>query len=259
MMEQKKTETALLGESPVPLRVYHRIDSTNSEAKRYALGGGKVPMAFLADEQSGGRGRMGRAFYSPAHTGIYLSLLLPWQVEWGSDAVCLTCSAAVAVHRAILRVTGISTGIKWVNDLYVGDRKVCGILAESFHNGSARYVVIGVGVNLYTEEFPEELKQTAGSLCPEDPHLRDRLVAAILAELYTIMRDPSPKGWLETYRQHSICLGRSIVYTENGIAHAAIAEEIDDGGRLWVRCEDGHRVCLSSGEISLRVYEKNKK
>ena len=116
----------------VPLRVYGRIDSTNSEAKRYALGGGDAPMAFVADEQSDGRGRMGRGFYSPAGTGIYLSLLLPWQGE-SSEAVCLTCAAAVAVHRAILTVTGIETGIKWVNDLYVGDRKVCGILAEALY------------------------------------------------------------------------------------------------------------------------------
>lgn len=262
MMEKKKEglraeiSGVFLGDCPVPFRMYDRIDSTNSEAKRYALGGGEAPMAFIADEQSGGRGRMGRTFYSPANTGIYLSLLLPWQRDW-NDAVRLTSAAAVAVHRAILGVTGISTRIKWVNDLYVKDRKVCGILAESFCNGAERYVVIGVGVNLYTEEFPEELKQTAGSLHPEDPHLRNRLSAAIVAQLCDMVEDPSPEGWLETYRERSICLGRSIIYTENGIAHSAFAEEIDDSGRLWVRCEDGSRVCLSSGEISLRVHNKN--
>lgn len=243
---------ALLGDCPVSLRLYEEIDSTNSEAKRYAFCGGAAPAAFLAEGQTAGRGRMGRSFYSPDGTGIYLSLLLPVAGEL-SDAVLLTSAAAVATHRAILRVTGIETGIKWVNDLYVGDRKACGILAESFSVGDDRYVVLGVGVNLYTEDFPPELSEVAGSLLPTEGGLRNALAAELIRLLYAAFVDPDPSGWLDTYRDRSVCLGRAMTYTEQGVTREGVAEEIDGRGHLWVRREDGSRICLGSGEITLRM------
>ena len=245
----------LLGECPVSLHLYDEIDSTNSEAKRYALGGGEAPAAFLAERQSGGRGRVGRSFYSPRGTGVYLTLLLPMRGEL-TDGVLLTSASAVAVRRAIARVTGIEVGIKWVNDLYLHDRKVCGILAESFFVGAERRVALGVGVNLYTEEFPEELSEIAGSLGEAEEGLRNPLAAELIRQLYDMAEDPAPERFLEEYRRASVVLGREILYTENGETFSARAEEIDGRGRLWVCREDGARVCLASGEISLRVQKK---
>ena len=245
---------ALLGETPVTLRIYDVIDSTNNEAKRYAMDGGAAPAVLLAEGQTAGRGRMGRSFYSPDGVGIYLSLLFPLQGAL-ADGVRLTSAAAVAVHRAILQVTGIETGIKWVNDLYLGDRKVCGILAESFPVGEVRYAVLGVGVNLYTEEFPPELSGIAGALLPSDTGLRNALAAAMSRELTAVVNDPEGAEWLSVYRERSICLGREVTYTQNGEVFCGMAEEIDGQGRLWVRREDGARVCLGSGEISLRTIK----
>jgi BirA family biotin operon repressor/biotin-[acetyl-CoA-carboxylase] ligase len=182
-------------------------------------------------------------------------LLFPLSGEL-SDAILLTSAAAVAVYRAILRVTGIETEIKWVNDLYLKGRKVCGILAESFVCGDARYVILGVGVNLYTEEFPPELSGVAGALLPAAGGLRNALAAAMLEELYAVATRPEDGGWLETYRSRSLCLGRAVTYTENREEFCGIAEEIDGRGRLWIRREDGGRVCLGSGEISLRINEQ---
>ena len=135
-----------------PVSVLRTVDSTNTEARRRILSGESLPQAILAEEQTAGRGRMGRSFYSPAGTGIYLSLCFEAS---GSEILFLTTAAAVAVHRAIREVTGIVTDIKWVNDLYFRGRKVSGILAESFSVEEKRYVIRGVGVNLYTTEFPE--------------------------------------------------------------------------------------------------------
>lgn len=252
--DSKKLSDAL-AHTPLSLFLYPTIDSTNSEAKRYALGGGAAPALFLAEEQSGGRGRMGRSFFSPKNTGIYLSLLLRTDASL-SDPIAATTASAVAVRRAILAVTGISVGIKWVNDLYYEGKKICGILAESFFVGKERYLIVGVGVNLYTEEFPVELKDTAGALRPEKSNLKTALAAEIALRLYQLLAHGEPKNFMELYRAHSIVLGKPITYTQNGISHEGIAEQIDENGHLLVRHADGTHARLSSGEISLRIQHE---
>ncbi len=242
---------AYLGDLPLSLRVYPVIDSTNTEAKRYATDGGSAPCAFLSESQTAGRGRMGRSFYSPDGVGIYLSLLL--SAESGFDAVGVTCAAAVATRRAIEKICGISTGIKWVNDLYYKDKKVCGILAESFFVGEARYFVIGVGINLYTVEFPEELAGIAGGLLSAKKGIRAHLAAETVCNLYKLIQQDDRADMMEDYRAHSMVLGRQITYTENGVSHEGVAETIDENGHLTVRLADGMRTVLASGEISLRM------
>ena len=195
---------------------------------------------------------MGRSFFSPKETGIYLSLLLKTDASL-SDPITATTAAAVAVRQAILRVTGISAGIKWVNDLYVGGKKVCGILAEAFFLGDARYLIVGVGVNLSTTDFPEELMNVAGALLSEPTDLRDTLAAEIALRLYQALTQGDPAEMLEDYRKHSIVLGHRITYTQNGTLCEGIAEEINEFGHLLVRHDDGAKALLSSGEISLRI------
>jgi len=255
--DSKKLSDAL-AHTPLSLFLYPTIDSTNSEAKRYALGGGTSPALFLAEEQSGGRGRMGRSFFSPKDTGIYLSLLLKTDASL-SDPITATTASAVAVRRAILAVTGISVGIKWVNDLYFRGKKVCGILAESFFLGDERYLIVGVGVNLSTAVFPEELSSVAGSLLSEPTDLRDALAAEIALRLYRMLTQTEPNGFLEDYRANSIVLGKPITYTQNGISHEGIAEQIDEDGHLLVRHADGTHALLSSGEISLRIQNEGER
>lgn len=244
-----------LGNLPIEVQIYESIDSTNSEAKRYALSGGGAPCAFFAESQTAGRGRMGRSFYSPDQTGVYLSLLLRAEEET-ADAVLMTTAAAVATWRAIRAVCGITTGIKWVNDLYYQGKKVCGILAESFFAEGNRYFIIGVGINLYTKDFPTEIQGIAGGLLDEGKDLRSRLAAEVIQNLYELTRRTGDPGLLEDYRANSMVLGRPITYVENGISFCGVAEEIDSLGRLLVRRADGERVLLASGEISLRVNEK---
>lgn len=248
----------ILGDFPLSLSLFPVIDSTNSEAKRYASRGEPTPALFLAEEQSAGRGRMGRSFFSPKETGIYLSLLLKIDASI-SDPITATTAAAVAVRQAILDVTGISTGIKWVNDLYFGEKKICGILAESFFLGDDRYLVVGVGVNLSTTDFPEELTGIAGALFSEPTDLRDTLAAEIALRLYRSLTQGDTANILVDYRAHSIVLGQRITYTQNGILREGIAEKINEYGHLLVRHNDGTETLLSSGEISLRLQDKGER
>ena len=257
MTAERLSETEILralGARLLSVRIYPTVDSTNSEAKRYATAGGKAPCAFLAEAQSAGRGRMGRSFYSPADTGIYLSLLVRSE-DALPDAVMLTTGAAVAVRRAIRRVTGAEVGIKWVNDLYRDGKKICGILAESFCLGEERFVILGVGVNLYTEAFPDELREIAGSVLDQPQALRNRLAAELIARLYDLAADVRPEAFMDEYRAASVVLGRQIVYCENGVTRSGYAESVDDRGRLHVRHGDGNEAILASGEISVRTVE----
>ncbi len=242
-----------LGGAELTLVVEDWVDSTNDAAKRHILSGGSTPAVFLAESQTAGRGRMGRSFYSPAGTGLYLSLAVPAEGAL-HDAVFLTTAAAVAVWRAIHRVTGIETRIKWVNDLYYMEKKVCGILAESFLLGDARFLILGVGINLSTEQFPEELRDRAGSLLSSSDGIRNSLAAAVIAELMAVVDGRFDRDALmETYRACSMVLGREITYTENGVTREGVAREIDESGRLVVERADGERALLTSGEITLRL------
>lgn len=242
---------------PMPrLSVHTVIDSTNAEAKRILLSNETSPTLVVAEQQTAGRGRMGRSFYSPMQTGAYFSVAY---VTDGTpeSVVTLTGAVAVAVMRAIRRLTGIQTKIKWVNDLYLDDKKVCGILAESifgaFSDGLQR-VVIGIGINLHTCDFPDELKGKAGALGA--PTLtRAALIAAVWQELLPMLNAPEDRSWLADYRSYSYVLGKKIGWVEKGERHVGFADAIDADGALIVHDEKGNATRLFTGEISLFDYQ----
>lgn len=232
------------------VRVYPTLDSSNTEARRLLAAGELTPPALLiADEQTGGRGRLGRSFYSPANTGLYLTLVLRVPGELG-DAVRLTTLASVATAKAIERLAGVSPGIKWVNDLYLGERKICGILTEALPAPGGVDALIGIGVNLTTDDFPGELAGVAASVGRDVP--RYPLAAAIAGELMELASDPDPLGYLGEYRARSMVLGRRILCLRAGEGVPATALAIDDAGGLVVRYDDGREETLTSGEISIR-------
>ena len=247
------------------IEFFDEIDSTNNEAKRriedLPLGsGGEKPFVLAAHSQTAGRGRVGRSFYSPKGTGIYLTVACPMSCRIAGQ-VTVTSKTAVAVSRAIEGYFGIGCSIKWVNDIYVNDRKCCGILCEAvndYENDRLRYAVIGVGINISTSDWPEEIAGTAGSLRKEPLSEEEfagfahRLAEEILKVIY------EPDGdEMEYYRSHSCVLGREIRFTEGtgddtGACHA-LATGIDENGGLIVKTHDGRILTLDSGEITLRV------
>lgn len=213
-------------------------DSTNRVAKELARQGAPHGTAVLAERQTAGRGRLGRAFFSP-EGGLYLSVILYPQCP-PEDRVLMTPMAAVAVCRALEQVCGISPGIKWVNDLYLGGKKLCGILCE----GCGDAVIVGIGLNLYTPEggFPAEIPATALDV-PVD---RRVLAEAIRQQLL------QPGEFLAEYRERCLLLGKTVtVHPVVGEAYAARAVELDDRCRLVVESCRG-REALDSGEVSVR-------
>lgn len=244
-----------------PIKVYKTIDSTNVEAKRIALENGVHGMTLLAEEQTKGKGRLGRSFYSPANTGIYMSILLKPELA-GSDAILITTAASVAVCRGIQKVLGICPQIKWVNDVYWENRKICGILTEAvsdFEMGKIDTVVVGIGINYRTEDFPQDLEKRAGSVAMDTSVPRNRLAAAVINEFWEIYSHLTDRSFMKEYREYSNVIGKEIRFLEQGEWREGRALDIDDDGGLMVECleEEGRKRVrvLHTGEITLRVRE----
>lgn len=237
------------------LRVYTLIDSTNNEAKRLLsenTENATSTMLLISDWQTAGRGRLGRSFLSPRGTGLYMTLVLhPNDVV--ENVVGVTTFAAVCVARSIKRVLNIDAGIKWVNDVYIDGRKVCGILTEAvsdFETGRVSSVIIGIGLNLRPFDVPEDLLDKVGFINP-DRHCKNELATSIANELYKY--SPTDRDYINESRRLSCVVGRNITFTENGKNQDGVATSIDDEGGLVVVLSDGSSTTLRSGEISVKL------
>ena len=239
------------------LEVHDSITSTNTVLKERAesLTDWYV---IVSGRQTAGRGRIGRSFYSPEATGIYLSVLLRPDLP-AEQSVRITTAAAVAACRAIEETTDRTPGIKWVNDVFVEGRKVCGILTEGSLNletGGLDWVVMGIGFNVYEPEggFPEEIREIAGPVAAERAgDLRVHLAGSFLRHFGKVCDSLAEASFAEEYRKRSIVTGQNILVLRNGQEIPAFAEDIDGECRLRVRYADGREELLSSGEVSIRL------
>lgn len=240
----------------IPVACYDTIDSTNNHAKRYcekhkdnSLG---TPMLFVAEHQSAGRGRLGRNFYSPSDTGLYMSLYINTDESF-SDIVCMTTATAVCVCEALESLCDIKPLIKWVNDIYIDNKKVCGILCEAVTNpvtSTINGIIIGIGININTTDFPDDIKDIAVSLNKDIDKMK--LCALITDNILEMYNNISDRSFIEEYKSRSMVLGREITYTENGVTKTAKATDIDKNGGLVIFDKNTEKT-LSSGEISVRL------
>ena len=240
MLSAEKIKNLIHSHYPeASVRVFDVTDSTNTRAKEdkeLSLG------IICARAQTAGRGRQGHTFYSPADTGLYMSVVLP-MTPMEAYEFSLTAAAAVAAARAIDRLCNISVGIKWVNDLYLEGKKIAGILTEADSNR----VIVGIGINMTTEIFPADLP-CAGSLGKSiDP---SQLAAEIFTELAS-MSQSGERGFMDEYRSRSILIGKTVAYTQNGTHKHAKAVDIDERGRLVIEDGSGQTCALDSGEIRI--------
>ena len=240
------------------IEVYKELDSTNVYAKQLAVQGALHGTVVLAEEQTAGRGRRGRSFYSPGSTGIYMSIILRPNME-ANEAILITTATSVAVAKAIETVTRIKTGIKWVNDIYIDEKKVAGILTEAvtdFESGKIECVIVGIGINFSTPKnsYPDEIKKIATSLYENKPNdiTRNQLVAEIINQVLASFKNLQSKEFIEDYKEKSIVIGRDIYILSNNSKTKAKAIDIDEQGGLIVLTEDGVVKTLNSGEISIR-------
>lgn len=239
-----------LTERVIGVQTFNTIDSTNNEGKKLS---GMItdPLLLVADEQTAGRGRQGHSFFSPAGTGLYMTVVVPARLSLSAAALC-TQLMAVAALRAIDALKGPALSIKWVNDLYSGSKKVAGILTEvvtDLESKQVSDVVCGIGVNLTTEAFPSEIREKSASLGELD---KNELAALITSNFLTMFyKLPDTSAWMEQYREHSMVLGRKLSFQINGVEYKATGKAIDDHGGLLVELDNGKEITLSSGEVSV--------
>ena len=239
------------------LHRFETIDSTNTYLKQLAEADAEGGTAVIAHSQTGGRGRLGRSFHSPAGSGIYLSYLLRPNCK-PEGLMHLTCAVAVAMCDAVEKATGLRPGIKWTNDLVWQKRKLGGILTElGFENGLVSYAVVGIGINCTQteEDFPRELRSIATSLSAVSGKAVDMaaLEEQMLAALQTMAESLDRKeDILRRYRSDCVTLGQQVcVVRADEVTHGT-ALDVDGDGALVVRFEDGSVRAVSSGEVSVR-------
>jgi len=258
-LESQLESSEAVEQNVVKKVIYHeKTDSTNNLAKQAAEDGEESGTLFVAESQTGGRGRRGRTWVSPVGSGIWMTLLLRPQIK-PSAASMLTIVSAMAVASAINDMVEKKCYIKWPNDIVMGNHKICGILTEmSAETDWTNYVVIGIGINVNITQFDEEIKQSASSILLETGQRIKRSAVIVkfikhFSKLYAeFMKTYDLSALVEAYNAMLINCGRQVRIEENTSSYTAVAQGIDDKGRLIVVKEDGSQTKIVAGEVSVR-------
>jgi BirA family biotin operon repressor/biotin-[acetyl-CoA-carboxylase] ligase len=231
--------------------VFEEVSSTNAVLKEYARQGAPAWTSVVAAAQSAGRGRGTHTFYSPAGTGVYFSILL--RPARGFSPADITATAAVAVCEAIEALAGVSAEIKWLNDIYLNGKKICGILAEAVSmNTEMLGYVIGIGINVGDGDFPEEIREIAAAL-PLDENGKQELFFRVIAHLDAVLQE-NPQRLLAYLKEKSAVLGKPIRFF-GATDGEGIALDLDTNGGLIVALDNGESITLTGGEISIRLQK----
>lgn len=237
------------------------VDSTGSvldDLKQAAAHGAPAWSVRIAEEQTAGRGRFGRPFYSPKGAGLYIGILFRPDFS-ATETLFITTSAAVAVCEAIESVCSDSCEIKWVNDVFLRGRKVCGILTEasfSVESGGIERAVVGIGINIRETAFPPELKSIATSVfegveCPAETRAK---IAAKLLERFRYYIEGIPRrAFYSEYKRRSFVIGKRVEIRSGDLNKSGIVQDIDEQCFLKVKLDDGSEKLLSGGEVSIKV------
>ena len=242
------------------IAVVSSVSSTNRLVKERATQGEGEGYVLVSGHQTEGRGRLGRSFYSPSDSGVYMSILLKPSIN-PQDATLITTAAAVSVCEALCKMGVTDTGIKWVNDIFIGDRKVCGILTEAgfdIENNLLSYAVLGVGLNMYEPDggFPEDIRDIAGAVFTEKKEdARNSFVAYFLSSFFKYYEDIEGRAHIRSYRDKCFVLGKEINVIKGDTVTRAKALDVDDNCGLVVELSGGEKVVISSGEISIRTVK----
>lgn len=240
------------------IEVFDVVSSTNKIARQKASDGAREGSVYIASEQSEGRGRMGRSFFSPQGTGIYLSIVLRPKISV-EDTPLITTAAAAAVACAVDFVSGKASKIKWVNDIFLFDKKVCGILTEAataVEEGRLDYAVLGIGVNVYAPDngFPSEIENIAGSIFnTQKCNMKNILAAKILDNFFEYYKNIESRSFVDCYKEKQLAVGKDIIVISGDKKYNAKCIGINDDCNLIAEKENGENVILTSGEISIRI------
>ncbi|HEL2205246.1 TPA: bifunctional biotin--[acetyl-CoA-carboxylase] ligase/biotin operon repressor BirA [Streptococcus suis] len=240
-------------EIQLPVHLKADSDSTQLDAKQGIEAGHKSPALYLAPHQNKAKGRFGRPFYASKSGGIYMSLRLSPNVPF-LEFKPYTILAAAAVVKAIQSLCDLDVQIKWVNDIYLGQKKVAGILTEaisSMENQRVTDVIIGVGINVHIDDFPKELQHSAGNLFDDQPPFtRNQLITAI----WKAFLETDEKELIALYKEKSLVVGQQVSFVENQVEFKGTAIAVTDTGNLVIQLDNGKAKIISSGEISLTSW-----
>ena len=265
LSEQQITQELIQQHHPIDwvIQTMESTTSTNDLAKLYANQNSTTPAIFISEEQTAGRGRLGRKFVSPSKTGLYISLCLFPTIAL-EDLSLITCATAVACVETIEQLSGKSLNIKWVNDLFYQDKKVGGILTEvisDFESQQVQSLIVGMGINLIDspQSFPEELHSIVGSVFSSrkeyEAHSfnRNQFIAIFLEKWTFYYQNLSQREFISSYKEYSNVIGKSIKVIEGNQVYHAYAKDIDENGHLIIEKEDKSLHALSYGEVSIRT------
>ena len=233
--------------------ILDKVDSTNKYLKELANNGENEKTVVIAKEQTAGRGRLGRSFVSNSGKGIYMSILLrpTFGIELSKRITSLT---ATAVSEAIDEVTELNTKIKWVNDIYVNDKKLAGILTEghtNFESGKVEYIVVGIGINLYKQIFPDNLDNIITTVEDETNKVFsiNKIIESILNKLIYYYENIKDNIHINEYRKRSYVINKNVELNIHGNIKYGKVLDIDDEGELIVLIND-KKETIYSGEIT---------
>ena len=265
LSEQQITQELIQQHHPIDwvIQTMESTTSTNDLAKLYANHNSTTPAIFISEEQTAGRGRLGRKFVSPSKTGLYISLCLFPTIAL-EDLSLVTCATAVACVETLEQLTGKSLNIKWVNDLFYQDKKVGGILTEvisDFESQQVQSLIVGMGINLIEnpQSFPEELHSIVGSIFSSKTEYsnssfnRNQFIATFLEKWTFYYQNLSQREFISSYKEYSNVIGKSIKVIEGNQVYHAYAKDIDENGHLIIEKEDKSLHALSYGEVSIRT------
>lgn len=241
----------------IPVNYNPASSSTQLDAKTGLEHGLTAPRLYLAPSQTGARGRFGRSFFASPQGGIYMSLHLQPNLPH-PDLPAYTLMVAASLVRAIANLTGQQCQIKWVNDIYLGQKKIAGILTEaitSIETGLVTDIIIGVGLNFHITNFPADLQDKAGSLFTEQPSI---LRQQLIAETWRLFFQTPEPDLVRYYKDWSLVLGREISFLDKGQSYTAKVLDITDKGELLIEFPSGQQSTLNSGEISLTSWDQTR-
>ena len=242
----------------VPVIYLDTCASTNTYVKELAKAGANHGTVVVAGSQTAGRGRMGRSFFSPDNSGLYMSILLRPLLS-AAASLEITTAAAVAMTRVIKEHSCGDVGIKWVNDIYVNMKKVCGILTEAAvkPDGMLDFAVLGIGVNLFMPEggFPDDIRDIAASVfdTASDEIVKARFCARVTDEFFSLYPLIGKNMIVDEYRENSLVIGKKINVIKADGAYPAEALDVTRDYSLSVKYEDGTSDTINSGDVSIRL------
>lgn len=233
---------------------YKTIDSTNEEAKRKLNGGEMAPFLIMSGEQTSGKGRKGRSFYSPKEFGVYFTLSISG--EYKTKPITVIAAAAVLKFleesEDIDMDTKKAISVKWVNDILKNDKKICGVLTELYALNGQEYIIIGIGINLYQTKYPKQIESIAGAIFDKKRKIDKKEIAFNISNNIIEYIDSNSKGYMNLYRKYCNITGKKIIYDNFKTKEIVEVLEITNEGMLVVKSNDEIKI-ISSGEISVNI------